>query len=151
MRSRVRLPREEGEGQGEKGSTGCKQQFDSATVELSYSRAGSLLLASFAVHSVELGLLVRTTVRGQARCRLKGLKAIHVARRGEHAPPIHNLVRLARGAGIQFDDQQTQALVTITAFHLESRYPDVKRSFRQRCTPEYTRQQMAAIGEVLGG
>jgi HEPN domain-containing protein len=80
----------------------------------------------------------------------KALKAVYVAKKGEHAPPIHNLVRLARAAGVDLDDQRVQALVTITAFHLEARYPDVKRTFRQRCTPDYTDQQMAAIREVFG-
>lgn len=80
----------------------------------------------------------------------KILKAIYAARRGEHAPPIHNLVRLARAAPIELDDQQIETLARITAFHLEARYPDVKRHFRERCTPEYTQQQMAVISEVPG-
>jgi hypothetical protein len=40
-------------------------------------------------------------------------------------------------------------LVTVTAFNIEARYPDFKRSFRQRCTPEYTAKQMAMIKELL--
>jgi HEPN domain-containing protein len=80
----------------------------------------------------------------------KALKAVYVARKREHPPPIHNLVRLARGAGIEIEERRVEALVTITAFHLEARYPDVKRSFRLRCTPEYTQQHVAAIKEVFG-
>ena len=79
----------------------------------------------------------------------KALKAAYVARRKEHAPLTHNLVRLARGAGLDIDAGRVDALTTITAFHLEARYPDVKRTFRQRCTPEYTQQQMAVIKEVF--
>ena len=80
----------------------------------------------------------------------KTLKAVYVARNRQHPPPIHNLVRLARSAGIELEDRRIEALVTITAFHLEARYPDVKRSFRMRCTPEYTHRQMAEIREVYG-
>jgi hypothetical protein len=76
-----------------------------------------------------------------------GLRWDHRPKR-EHPPPIHNLVRLARGAGIEFEDRRAEALVTITAFHLEARYPDVKRSFRLRCTPDYTQQQMVEIREI---
>jgi len=40
-------------------------------------------------------------------------------------------------------------LITITAFNIESRYPDLKRAFRDRCTPEFTACQMATIKEVF--
>ena len=80
----------------------------------------------------------------------KVLKAVFVARKREHPPPIHNLVRLARGAGIEIEERRLEALVAITAFNLEARYPDLKRSFRLRCTPEYTQQQMVAVKEVFG-
>ena len=38
---------------------------------------------------------------------------------------------LARGAGLTLDESRTESLVTITAFNIEARYPDVKRSFRK--------------------
>jgi hypothetical protein len=71
------------------------------------------------------------------------------ARIQDHAPPIHNLLRLARGIGLELDETQTDALVTITAFNIEARYPDMKRAFRQKCTPEYTARQMTLIKEVF--
>jgi HEPN domain-containing protein len=79
----------------------------------------------------------------------KVLKAIYVSRRGEHAPPIHNLLRLAREAGLEPDKNRTEALITITAFNIEARYPDLKRAFRERCTPEFTQHQMAMTKEVV--
>lgn len=54
----------------------------------------------------------------------KMLKALCVKELQAHAPPIHNLVRLAKIAGIELDEQTESALVTITAFNIESRYPD---------------------------
>jgi hypothetical protein len=56
---------------------------------------------------------------------------------------------LARGAGLELDEARTDALVTITAFNLEARYPDIKRAFRQKCTPEYTAEQMTLIKELF--
>ena len=79
----------------------------------------------------------------------KALKAIYAARLQEHAPPIHNLLRLAKAAGIEPNEAQTEALITITAFNIEARYPDFKRSFRQKCTAEYTEHQMATIKELF--
>jgi len=77
----------------------------------------------------------------------KFLKATYVARRGEQAPPIHNLVRLAAAAGLPLTPAQSDALATISAFHVEARYPDVKRSFRRKCTPEFTTQELTRITE----
>jgi HEPN domain-containing protein len=79
----------------------------------------------------------------------KMLKALYVTYRGEHAPYSHNLVRLARAAGLEVDETHTEALLTITAFNIEARYPDVKRAFRQKCTAEYTEQQMEGIKELF--
>jgi HEPN domain-containing protein len=79
----------------------------------------------------------------------KKLKGLHAIRRGQHAPPIHNLLRLAKAADLEPDEAQTEVLIRITAFNIEARYPDPKRDFRRKCTPEYTAEQMAAIKEVL--
>jgi len=79
----------------------------------------------------------------------KLVKALYVASVRTHAPPIHNLVRLARSAGLVLDEHQTRALVTITGFNIEARYPDVKRAFRKKCTREYTEQQVTMIKETF--
>jgi len=79
----------------------------------------------------------------------KTLKALYASRIKQHAPPIHNLLRLARLAGLEPDETQTEALLTITAFNIEARYPDLKRAFRQRCTPEFAAREMAQIKEVF--
>jgi hypothetical protein len=59
------------------------------------------------------------------------------------------LLRLARAAGLDVSDETAERLITVTAFNLEARYPDFKRSFRQICTPEYTARQMTLIKGVL--
>jgi HEPN domain-containing protein len=79
----------------------------------------------------------------------KTLKGLHALRRGHHAPPIHNLLRLAEAADLEPNEAQTEALIRITGFNIEARYPDPKREFRRRCTPEYAAEQMATIREVL--
>jgi len=79
----------------------------------------------------------------------KELKGLHAIRQRRHAPPIHNLLRLTKAAGIEPDEAQTEILVRITAFNIEARYPDPKGDFRRRCTAEYAAEQMATIREVL--
>lgn len=79
----------------------------------------------------------------------KMLKAAYVFRREQHAPPIHNLLRLASAAELDVDENRAEELTTITAFNLEARYPDFKRAFRQVCTPEYTAKQMGIIEELM--
>ena len=79
----------------------------------------------------------------------KILKAVYATKLRQHAPPIHNLIRLAKAAGLEPSEDQTQTLITITAFNIEARYPDFKRSFREKCTAEYTVGQMASLRELF--
>ncbi len=51
--------------------------------------------------------------------------------------------------GLEPDPIQAEALLTITAFNIEARYPDLKRAFRAQCTPEFTMHQMTLIKETL--
>jgi len=78
----------------------------------------------------------------------KVLKALYASQRGDHAPPIHNLLRLARAIGLDLNEAQTEALVTITAFNIEARYPDLRRTFRRKCTAEFTQRHMTTIKEL---
>lgn len=79
----------------------------------------------------------------------KLLKAIYTVRKNEQAPRIHNLGRLAKEAGITLDSEQQDKLIRITAFNLETRYPDYKRGFRKKCTRDFTTHELAKIDKVL--
>lgn len=79
----------------------------------------------------------------------KALKAQYVFQHKQHAPPLHNLLRLARAAELEVDETTADKLTTVTAFNLEARYPDFKRTFRLICTPEYTTAQMTMIKELM--
>jgi HEPN domain-containing protein len=78
----------------------------------------------------------------------KILKAIYVDRKKEHAPFIHNLLKLAEISEISIDQAQKDALNEITRFNLESRYPDDKKNFRKECTEDFTRKWMIEIEEI---
>jgi len=79
----------------------------------------------------------------------KILKAIYVMRKGEHAPPIHNLHRLAKLAGIKMNDTQIEFLLLATSFNIEARYPDIKRTFRKKCSREFVQEQMKNMKELF--
>ena len=69
--------------------------------------------------------------------------------RNDHAPPTHNLQRLALVCELPLDEARTEVLLAITQFNLEARYPDLKRTFRVRCTQDYAQTQIARIEETL--
>ena len=79
----------------------------------------------------------------------KVLKVLYAIKMREHAPPIHNLLRLSRSAGLPLNKERTESLITVTTFNIEASYPDMKRTFRQKCTPEYTMRQMKIIKEAF--
>ena len=78
----------------------------------------------------------------------KILKALYVDNKKEHAPPIHNLQRLANLIGISTDEEKSDKLILISSFNIEARYPDVTRSFRNKCTKEFTLEQIQSIKEI---
>ncbi|MBP7053584.1 MAG: HEPN domain-containing protein [Phycisphaerae bacterium] len=121
--------------------------FDAQAVA-KYWFAESVEAMTVADHLVEKGDYSYALFFGHLAIE-KELNGLHALRRGEHAPPIHNLLRLARAAELQPSETQTELLIRITAFNIEARYPDPKCGFRLACTAEYTAGQMAAIREVL--
>ena len=57
----------------------------------------------------------------------KLLKAYYVKAKRKHAPPIHNLYRLAELSDIEISDEHADWLDTITSFNINARYDDFKR------------------------
>jgi HEPN domain-containing protein len=54
----------------------------------------------------------------------KALKAVIVRRTGEMPPRVHNLVRLAETAQVQSDQGQMRLLGELSAYYIQSRYPE---------------------------
>jgi HEPN domain-containing protein len=78
----------------------------------------------------------------------KLLKALVVQKTGKQAPPIHDLKRLAKLAGLKLSLEQRQRLETITTFNIKARYDDVKQDFYRKATKEYTREYLEITKEV---
>ena len=58
-------------------------------------------------------------------------------------------VRLAEIVGVDVEEKTLNALVTITGFNIESRYPDFRRSFRKKCTRDFTMDHMREIHRIF--
>jgi HEPN domain-containing protein len=78
----------------------------------------------------------------------KMIKAILVKNGNTQVPRTHNLLRLAKAAQIELNNEQQSSLIRITAFNLETRYPDYKKEFRKKCTQQFTRIELEKIREV---
>ncbi len=79
----------------------------------------------------------------------KIIKAIFVKNTNQQVPRSHNLLRLAQKAMIEITEDQKRILIRITAFNLESRYPDYKKEFRKKCTLEFTELELQNVTEVF--
>ena len=79
----------------------------------------------------------------------KLLKAKYVEKHKDHAPPIHNLLRLAKLAEITIPEDKIDVLIEISAFNIEARYPDIKRAFRKKCNAEYAENKITEIKGVF--
>lgn len=72
----------------------------------------------------------------------KYLKALVVEKVKCAAPYTHDLIVLARVAGIPLSPTQEQLLRTITTFNISGRYDDEKFQFYKKATPSYTKQYL---------
>ncbi|HQO04236.1 MAG TPA: HEPN domain-containing protein [Spirochaetota bacterium] len=79
----------------------------------------------------------------------KFLKAVYVSKKRKHAPPVHNLERLAVEAALEMTVQKRDLLIRVTAYNIEARYPDIHRSFREKCTADFTGRELNEIKEFI--
>lgn len=70
----------------------------------------------------------------------KLLKAKVVQVTGQHAPFTHDLRKLKKLSGLDFDNEKTKWLDTITTFNMNARYDDYKQAFFRKCTKDFTTQ-----------
>jgi len=78
----------------------------------------------------------------------KALKAIFVDKNENKVPPkTHKLTKLAVLSFLELTEEQIMFLDEVNDFNLETRYPDYKLEFYNRCTKEYTDQYFKKIKE----
>ena len=75
----------------------------------------------------------------------KLLKALYVHINDQYPPFSHNLIKLAEDCTIELHEDMKNNLATITAFNINARYDDYKRSFYKKCTPDFTKKWIEII------
>lgn len=78
----------------------------------------------------------------------KILKALVVKVTQAHAPYTHSLTLLASKTNLEVSDSILDRLAEYTEFHLESRYPDEKKEFYEKCTEEFAWTKFEEMTEL---
>ena len=80
----------------------------------------------------------------------KLLKALYAKVNCEnpYPPKIHNLNILAQKCNLKLDERKKRILMICNSFNISARYEDYKNEFYERCTEEYTSEQIKNIKEV---
>ena len=80
----------------------------------------------------------------------KLLKALYAKNNkgAPYAPKTHDLLYLAEKLNLELTEEQEVILNEIMTFNLSTRYDDYKRAFYNKCTDEYTKEQINKIKEV---
>jgi len=79
------------------------------------------------------------------------IKAIYAKNNPDnpYAKFTHDLLILANESNLQIDDDKEDKLDLITTFNINARYDDYKRDFYNKCTKEYTEEQIKNIEEMI--
>lgn len=78
----------------------------------------------------------------------KMLKALYVKNVGKLPPRIHDIVRMADMAKVEFDESTLEFMDAVNTFNISTRYPDEKLKFYKMCTHEFTRENFQHIKEI---
>ena len=80
----------------------------------------------------------------------KLLKALYIKNSNDvmGVPKVHNLLLLAEKAGIKLDENRLKKLKVINTFNIAARYDDYKKEFYNKCTYDYTTEQLKNIEEM---
>ena len=80
----------------------------------------------------------------------KLLKALYAKNNATnpYAPKTHDLLYLSRKLKLNLTEEQEKIFDTITKFNINVRYADYKQQFINKCTYEYTSNQIFSIKEI---
>lgn len=78
------------------------------------------------------------------------MKALYakINKNAPYAPRIHDLLYLAEKMNLELTERQEDLLDIITKFNINARYDDYKKEFYNKCTDEYTKEQLKNIEEI---
>jgi HEPN domain-containing protein len=79
----------------------------------------------------------------------KLLKALVVKETREHAPYTHSLPLLASKLKLDIPQDILEKLADFMEFYLEARYPNMQKSFYDKCSKEFTESNFAEVKRVF--
>ena len=79
----------------------------------------------------------------------KTLKGLFIQNLGEMPPKIHDLVKLAKSANLDIDEERMIFLDDMNKFNIEARYPDYKSSIKKICTKDFTSKNIIKTKETV--
>lgn len=81
----------------------------------------------------------------------KILKGIYASKNIENpvAPKIHNLILLSQKCELEVPSEIRDKIKVINTFNISARYDDYKNEFYNKCTHNYTTEQINNIEEVI--
>ncbi len=75
-------------------------------------------------------------------------KALVVKETKQHASFTHSLPLLASKLMVEFPDEIKKDFARFMEFYIESRYPEQQRDFYEKCTCQFTEENLARIKET---
>ncbi len=80
----------------------------------------------------------------------KLLKGLYARNNPENpiVPKTHNLILLSQKANLNVPNDIREKIQIINTFNISARYDDYKKSFQEKCTDDYTYEQVNNIEEV---
>ena len=80
----------------------------------------------------------------------KLLKGLYAKNNPENPipPKIHNLILFSQKAKLKVPIEIREKIQVINTFNISARYDDYKKSFDEKCTDNYTKEQVKNIEEV---
>ena len=79
----------------------------------------------------------------------KALKSLVVKKTNEQPLPTHDLLLLAKKAGLELSQKRLELLSEINEFNIRARYDEYKREFYKRATYGYTKKWKSRTKEVF--
>ena len=79
----------------------------------------------------------------------KALKAVIVARTGALPPRVHNLVRLGEAASVESDRDRLRFLGELSAYYIQSRYPEEIRAAGSAVSQELAAEVMNKTEQTI--
>lgn len=78
----------------------------------------------------------------------KLLKAVWIQTTQSETPPFtHNLIMLAEKCNLILDEKFSVLIRRINNYHIEARYPDIRHSFYEICTEDFSKKRFSEIKE----